>query len=183
MPEAPRILALGLGNILCGDAGFGIHAIERLYAGYEFSANVRVMDGGTQGQTLYGPVTEADCLLVFDAADMGLSPGSLAVREAEGVPLWLGARKLSPHQNGFMEVLALAALRNALPATRILIGCQPLRVEFGQSLSDGVRAAIGPAVELGVERLRALGAELRPRCGDEHLVNDEILNSRFMRCR
>lgn len=181
MPEAPRILALGLGNILCGDDGFGIHAIERLFAEYDLPENVRVMDGGTQGQTLYGPVTDADCLLVFDAADMGLEPGALAVREADGVPLWLGARKLSPHQSGFMEVLALAALRNALPATRILIGCQPLRVEFGESLSDCVRAAIGPAVELGVERLRALGAELRPRCDGRHLVNDEILNSRFMR--
>ena len=181
MPEAPRILALGLGNILCGDDGFGIHAIERLYAAYDFPENVRVMDGGTQGQTLYGPVTEAACLVVFDAADMGLAPGSLAVREADGVPLWLGARKLSPHQSGFMEVLALAALRNALPATRILIGCQPLRVEFGESLSKAVRAAIEPAVELGVERLRALGAEPRPRSEGRHLVNDEILQSRFMR--
>ena len=41
MPEAPRILALGLGNILCGDDGFGIHAIERLYAGYDLPANLR----------------------------------------------------------------------------------------------------------------------------------------------
>lgn len=182
MPEAPRILALGLGNILCGDDGFGIHAIERLYADYELSDNVRVMDGGTQGQTLYGPVTEADCLVVFDAADMGLEPGALAVREADGVPLWLGARKLSPHQSGFMEVLALAELRGALPATRVLIGCQPLKVEFGESLSRAVRAAVAPAVELGVERLRALGAEVCPRAGERHLVNDEIVNSRFMRC-
>ena len=182
MPEAPRILALGLGNILCGDDGFGIHAIERLYAGYDLSANVRVMDGGTQGQTLYGPVSEAHCLVVFDAADMGLEPGSLAVRAAAGVPLWLGARKLSPHQSGFMEVLALAELRNALPATRILIGCQPLRVEFGDSLSEEVRAAVEPAVELAVERLRALGAMVRPRSGDRHLLNEEIRNSRFMRC-
>ncbi|MDE5879624.1 MAG: HyaD/HybD family hydrogenase maturation endopeptidase [Desulfovibrio sp.] len=181
MPEAPRILALGLGNILCGDDGFGIHAIERLYAEYDLPDNVRVMDGGTQGQTLYGPVSEADCLLVFDAADMGLEPGALAVREAEGVPLWLGARKLSPHQSGFMEVLALAELGNALPPTRVLIGCQPLRVDFGESLSPCVRAAVGPAVALGVERLRALGAEARPRSGPRHLINDEILQSRFMR--
>ncbi|WP_165078950.1 MULTISPECIES: HyaD/HybD family hydrogenase maturation endopeptidase [unclassified Desulfovibrio] len=182
MPEAPRILALGLGNILCGDDGFGIHAIERLYAEYDFPENVRVMDGGTQGQTLYGPVTEADCLVVFDAADMGLEPGSLAVREADGVPLWLGARKLSPHQSGFMEVLALASLRGALPATRVLIGCQPLRVEFGESLSAGVRDAIPQAVELGVERLRALGAGMQRRGAPRHLLNDEIVNSRFMRC-
>ncbi|MBD5627505.1 MAG: HyaD/HybD family hydrogenase maturation endopeptidase [Desulfovibrio sp.] len=182
MPEAPRILALGLGNILCGDDGFGIHAIERLYAEYDFPENVRVMDGGTQGQTLYGPVTEADCLVVFDAADMGLEPGSLAVREADGVPLWLGARKLSPHQSGFMEVLALASLRGALPATRVLIGCQPLRVEFGESLSAGVRDAIPQAVELGLERLGALGAGMQRRGAPRHLLNDEIVNSRFMRC-
>ena len=139
------------------------------------------MDGGTQGQTLYGPVSEADCLLVFDAADMGLEPGALAVREAEGVPLWLGARKLSPHQSGFMEVLALAELGNALPPTRVLIGCQPLRVDFGESLSLCVSEAVGPAVALGVERLRALGADVRPRSGPRHLINDEILHSRFMR--
>lgn len=181
MPEAPRILALGLGNILCGDDGFGIHAIERLYEDHDFSANVRVMDGGTQGQTLYGPVTAADCLLVFDAADFGLAPGGIAVREGEGVPLWLGARKLSPHQSGFMEVLALAELANGLPATRVLIGCQPLAVEFGQGISAPVREAVGPAVALGVERLRGMGAEVRPKRGEKRLLNEELLHSRFMR--
>lgn len=180
-PDAhtPRILALGLGNILCGDDGFGIHAIERLHEGYAFPDTVRVVDGGTQGQTLYGLVTEARCLLVFDAADFGCEPGTLVTRDS--MPIGLGARKLSPHQNSFMEVLALAALSDSLPPERVLIGCQPLQTEFGQSLSDCVRAAIEPAVAQGVKRLCAFGVTARPRARPETLLNAELLNSRFLR--
>jgi hydrogenase maturation protease len=42
-------LVLGLGDILLGDEGVGVRAIEHLLEKYEFPEEVQVMDGGTLG--------------------------------------------------------------------------------------------------------------------------------------
>ena len=55
-----HILVLGVGNILLRDEGIGVHAVEALRARYRFSSNVELLDGGTQGLKLLGPITEAE---------------------------------------------------------------------------------------------------------------------------
>src|SRR5512139_1088406 len=117
-----RILVLGIGNILWADEGFGVRAVEELARRYSFPAHVRLEDGGTQGLYLVDLVREADVLLVFDAVDYGLAPGTLhCVRDAE-VPRFMGAKKMSLHQTGFQEVLALAELLGQCPRELLLIG-------------------------------------------------------------
>ncbi len=106
----PRVLILGIGNLLWADEGFGVRAVEALDRDYEFPLNVRLMDGGTQGLYLIEHVTSADILIVFDAVDYGLAPGSLKLVEDEDVPNFLGAKKMSLHQTGFQEVLATAEI-------------------------------------------------------------------------
>ncbi len=73
------------------------------------------MDGGTQGLYLIEHVTSAGILVVFDAIDYGLAPGSLKLVEDEDVPKFLGAKKMSLHQTGFQEVLATAELLGKAP--------------------------------------------------------------------
>ena len=152
-----RIIILGLGNILCGDEGFGVRVAERLYAKYDFPEWVSIVDGGTQGQTLYPFVEEAARLLIFDAVDFGLAPGQLVVKKDSGVPVWLSARKMSVHQNSFSEVLALARLKNALPREIILIGVQPVDMTYGAGLTDIVKSRLPEASKLGLEQLRSWG--------------------------
>ncbi len=45
-----RALILGIGNLLWADEGFGVRAVEELHPLYEFPANVKLLDGGTQAQ-------------------------------------------------------------------------------------------------------------------------------------
>ena len=73
----PRILVLGIGNILWADEGFGVRALETFHARDGAADNVSLLDGGTQGLYLVHFVQEADYLLVFDAIDYGLQPGTL----------------------------------------------------------------------------------------------------------
>jgi hydrogenase maturation protease len=154
----PRITVLGIGNLLWADEGFGVRCVEALQQRYEFADNVTLIDGGTQGIYLVQEVRDADILVVFDAVDYGLPPGTLKVVEGAAVPAFLGARKMSLHQTGFQEVLAVAGLRGWQPEAITLIGCQPeILDDYGGSLSPVVRQALPDAVALAVRRLADWG--------------------------
>lgn len=160
----PRVLILGIGNLLWADEGFGVRAVEALNRSYEFPPNVRLMDGGTQGLYLIEHVASADILVVFDAIDYGLPPGSLKLVEDEDVPKFLGAKKMSLHQTGFQEVLATAELLGKAPRHLLLIGVQPVELEdYGGSLRDEVKAQITVAAGHALAWLARFGIEASPR--------------------
>ncbi|ELL63070.1 hydrogenase 1 maturation protease [Salmonella enterica subsp. enterica serovar Enteritidis str. SE30663] len=99
--NAQRVVVMGLGNLLWADEGFGIRVAERLYARYHWPEEVEIVDGGTQGLNLLGYVEQASHLLLLDAIDYGLAPGSLRTYAGEKIPAYLSAKKMSLHQNSF----------------------------------------------------------------------------------
>lgn len=151
-------LVLGIGNVLWADEGFGVRAVEALNAGWRFPEHVRLMDGGTQGMALLAHVRAARRLLILDAVDFGLAPGTLKLIRDDAVPSYLGARKVSMHQTGFQEVLASARMLGELPATLALVGVQPVELDdYGGSLRPEVRARLAEAVDLALEVLSGWG--------------------------
>ncbi len=158
------ICVLGIGNVLWADEGFGVRCIEALQSRYEFAPQVQLIDGGTQGLYLIQHVQQASRLLIFDAIDYGLTPGTLKTVEGEDVPRFMGAKKMSLHQTGFQEVLMLAQLTEQFPRDVLLIGCQPEELDdYGGSLRPKVRHAMEDALALGVDALRRWGAQPVPR--------------------
>jgi len=155
---------LGIGNVLWADEGFGIRCVEAFADAWELPAGAAWMDGGTQGLYLLPYVQDARRLLIFDAIDFGLTPGTLRVLRGADVPCYLGARKTSLHQTGFQEVLACAALTDSLPESLVLIGVQLVDIDdFGGSLRPELHAQVAPAVELAVAQLNEWGLAPRPR--------------------
>ena len=143
-----KVLILGVGNILWSDEGFGVRTVEAINQQYEFDEDVKLMDGGTQGLYLIQHVQECDLLIVFDAIDYGLKPGTMKLIHDEDVPKFMGAKKMSLHQTGFQEVLSTAELTGETPDHIFLIGVQPEVLEdFGGSLRDVVKAQMQPAIE------------------------------------
>jgi hydrogenase maturation protease len=156
-------LVLGIGNVLWADEGFGVRAVEALHAAFAFPMGVWLQDGGTLGLSLYEQVASARRVLVFDAIDYGLAPGTLKVLRDGEVPAW-GRTKLSPHQTGFNDVLALAQLNGRAPETIVAIGVQPVELsDFGGSLREPVRARLPEAVALAARELSAWGFPGTPR--------------------
>jgi hydrogenase maturation protease len=171
-----NILLLGIGNVLWADEGFGVRVIERLQRGYRFPDQVTVMDGGTQGVYLVEHVQAADVLIVFDAVDYGLPPGTLKRIENEDVPNFLGAKKMSLHQTGFQEVLAMAQMLGRYPKHLLLIGVQPEELDdYGGSLRPQVNAQIQPAIDMALGFLQAFGITAEPSDSDADLA-DPVLN-------
>lgn len=159
-----NIVVLGIGNVLWADEGFGVRCVEALQARYTFAEHVSLVDGGTQGLYLIPQVHGARRLIILDAVDYGLAPGKLKLVEDDEVPRFLGTKKMSLHQTGFQEVLALAQLMGSYPECVLLIGCQPEELEdYGGSLRPCVRAALEQAVALAVQRIAGWGGEPRPR--------------------
>lgn len=169
------IVVLGIGNVLWADEGFGVRCVEALQQRWAFGdagAQVRLVDGGTQGLYLIQHVQSAARLLIFDAIDYGLEPGTLKIVEDDDVPCFMGAKKMSLHQTGFQEVLMLAKLTERYPERVTLVGCQPQEIQdYGGSLRPVVKTALEDALALGLVKLREWGARpvarTLPPGGDE----------------
>ena len=158
------VLVLGIGNLLWADEGFGVRCVEALAESWELPPEVRLLDGGTQGLYLLPYLQSARRLIVFDAVDYGLSPGTIKVIEDDEVPRFMGAKKMSLHQTGFQEVIAAAALTGRCPERLLLIGVQPAELEdYGGSLRPQVRERIGECVALALARLAEWGHPARRR--------------------
>ncbi|WP_186396153.1 HyaD/HybD family hydrogenase maturation endopeptidase [Stappia sp. TSB10GB4] len=159
--EPSSILVLGIGNVLWADEGFGVRCVEALASSVALPERVRLLDGGTQGLYLLPFLEEAEALLVFDAIDYGLEPGTLKLVRGDEVPAFMGARKMSLHQTGFQDVIATAQLLGRCPHKLTLIGCQPVELEdYGGGLRPQVAAAIPGALDLARAELAAWGVEV-----------------------
>ncbi|MFN7166589.1 MAG: HyaD/HybD family hydrogenase maturation endopeptidase [Pannonibacter sp.] len=157
------VLVLGIGNVLWADEGFGVRCVETLAETFEVPPHVRLLDGGTQGLYLLPFLEQADALLVFDAIDYGLAPGTLKVVRDADVPAFMGAKKMSLHQTGFQDVIATAQLLGRCPSLLTLIGCQPVELEdYGGGVRPAVAAAIAPALEVAFRELQDWGVMLVP---------------------
>lgn len=165
-----RILVLGIGNILWADEGFGVRVIEALDERYELPGHVSVLDGGTQGLYLLPYLEDAAGVIIVDAIDYGLPPATLKLLQDDEVPAVLGVHKVSLHQTGFQEILALLRLRERAPRRLLLVGVQPERLDdYGGGLTPAVAAQLEPAL---VTVLRLLAEEFgvvpAPRRSREH---------------
>lgn len=171
-----RVLVLGIGNVLWADEGFGVRCVEVMADQYAFPDNVKLLDGGTQGLYLLPFLEQADALIVFDAVDYGLTPGSMKIVRDDDVPAFMGAKKMSLHQTGFQDVIATSELMGYRPETLILIGCQPEELEdYGGGLRDVVSAQIDPAIDIALEKLAALGIVAADGAADASLLADRAI--------
>jgi hydrogenase maturation protease len=155
-PEGNRKVILGLGNLLNHDEGFGVHAVELLPKHMVLPPDVELVDGGVLGLDLLPLVESCSYLLVLDAIDAGLPPGSVVQWQNEQIPLYAGA-KLSEHQIGFQEVLGLALFRDAYPKNLHLLGVQPEDLSLGIGLSSTIQAALPKVFESTQAILSAWG--------------------------
>lgn len=156
--DDPRVVVIGLGNPLLADDGIGLAALTRLREAWSFPPSVELVDGGTWGMMLLPAVEDADRLLLLDAIDVDRAPGETVILERDDLPLFLDG-KISTHQVGIREVLALASLRNMLPEETVAIGLQPAELATETALSPEATDGLERMVARAVERLRSWDVE------------------------
>ncbi|VAX06036.1 Hydrogenase maturation protease HybD [hydrothermal vent metagenome] len=157
-----NILIIGMGNVLMQDEGVGVRAVEELENRFYIPDGVSIVDGGTTGMNLFDPIRQCDQLIVADAINTGAPYGSL-VRIANGeIPAFFQT-KLSNHQLGLSDLLALLTLKGAVPEHVAIIGMVPHSLENKLGLTDAATAGLAAMVMMLVQELSDLGVELEPR--------------------
>lgn len=146
-----RTIILGLGNLLLGDEGVGVHVIRRLQE-VELPEGVELVDGGTAGFELLPFLKEAERVIIVDAARGGGKPGSVYRLRPE--ELGSATPELSLHQISLREVLQAAELLGIKPEV-VIIGVEPERIAPGIGLSPAVEAALPRAIDLVLKELQA----------------------------
>lgn len=155
---APRIVVVGMGNTLRQDDGVGCRVVERLLARAGrpdgLPAEVTLLDGGVLGLELLAYLEGATHWLLIDAVRTGAAPGSLVRLAGDAIPAKLPL-KLSLHEAGVLDLLAMARLRNTVPPHLVLWGVEPATVAWSTELTPVVAASLEPLVDAVVREVWA----------------------------
>lgn len=154
----PKLLILGIGNVIMSDDGVGVRVAQKLQAGYRMPEHVDIMDGGTLGLDILPRLEGIGRLLIVDAVETGSAPGTLVRLSGDEIPLALETR-LSPHQMGLKDLLAVSLLMGHEPAEIVLIGIQPGSIEMGTELTPAVDEQIDCILENILGELSRWGVE------------------------
>ncbi len=157
-----KVLIIGMGNVLMQDEGVGVRAVEDFESRYHLPPSVQVMDGGTTGMELFEPIRSCDWLIVADAVNTGDPPGTLVRIANRDIPAFFQT-KISNHQLGLSDLLALLALKNETPEHVAIIGMVPHSLSNKLGLSDKAAAGLDGLVTGLVDELAQLGIELVER--------------------
>lgn len=153
-PRAAKILVAGVGNVLLGDEGAGIHAVRELAR--QAPPGVDIVDAGTALGEIVGRLGGYRKLILVDAVEAGGAPGQIVRLEIRDEnDLAAAPLPLSLHELGVAEALRQARLLGLLPPQVVLLGVQPARIAPGLKLSAAVARAL-PAL---VEAIRAEAAQ------------------------
>ncbi len=144
-----RILILGIGNLLLGDEGAGVHAIRYMNE-HPFPGNVRLLDGGTGGFNLLAYLQEYDPVILIDATSDNDPPGTLHIikpRFSSDFPRTLGA-----HDIGLKDLIESAVLLDSLPEIFLITVSIRIPHEPGMELSPTLRKTL-PEIENKVREI------------------------------
>ncbi|PAF42003.1 HyaD/HybD family hydrogenase maturation endopeptidase [Helicobacter sp. 11S03491-1] len=174
-----KILILGIGNILFGDEGIGVHLCNFLKLNYAFRGDhdIDIIDGGTMAQMLIPIITSYDKVLILDCVSVDNEKiGEVYYFDFDNVPntiTWAG----SAHEVEMLQTLKLTQLLGDLPPVKIIgIVPQVIGEQTAFRLSEEVKKGAVVAEKLAVGYLLDLGVEVE-KIGNKDL--QEIANFSF----
>ena len=139
MIQKNPITILGIGNILMGDEGFGVHFVRWLAKRYRETDDIKMIDGGTLGYALLDIICRCNHLIVIDVIKIQDTPGSIYRFCKQEMELYLPP-PTTAHEVTFPDVLLKAELLGEAPETLFLCivpqDYRDLRLEMSPMLYD-----------------------------------------------
>lgn len=157
--QTGKTLILGIGNTVMEDDGVGVVVVQKLQKDYHFPEQVELLDGGTLGLDLLPKLESINRLIIVDAITIEQEPGSWVRLTGEELPIALET-KLSPHQMGIKDLLAVSCLMGHKPAEMIMYGIQPKSIEMETELTPDVAAAVEPVIKAILNELKSFGIQV-----------------------
>jgi len=157
-----RIAVVGVGNILSGDEGIGVHIARKLKS-YKLPPEVEVYDCGTSGIAVLEALDGADKAVIIDAALTGSKPGTvvkLTLHDAEKMESSIFTMA-SLHNLDLITTLQLAKLTEAykLPKDIVILAIEPQSLEYSMKLSPILKRRMPELVDAVLKEVYRLLSE------------------------
>lgn len=150
--EQPKIMVMGVGNVLLSDEGLGVHFLNVLSQD-PLPESVELLEGGTAGLELVHLIKEVDYLIIIDAVNANDEPGAIFRFEPEDIRVMPAQFEVSFHQVGILEVLAMANILGTAPKT-LIFGVQPKSLEMGLELTQEIQTVLPKVKDLVLQEIK-----------------------------
>jgi len=143
------VLVLGVGNLLMGDEGVGVHVLRALENEVPVEG-VRLLDGGTGGINILMEFDGVSDVILIDATRDGKPAGCITFLQPENVgdlPRGLGA-----HDFGLKDLFAVSALLGKMPKIHLFTisveEIRPMCMELSNPVSGAMSEVMRKVREL-----------------------------------
>jgi hydrogenase maturation protease len=150
----PRVVVIGVGNLLLKDEGIGIHAIKALQE-INLPQGVKIIDGGTAPDLIAHNEAE-DKLIIIDAAKAGGEPGTIYRLQPRDLSEE-GGEVISVHELGVAHNLRLMSLMGKEPGEIVIIGVEPKEIDWGTELSPDLQTKVPEIVRAILKEIDKTG--------------------------
>lgn len=145
-----NLLVLGIGNLVMNDDAAGVLVAQKLAPKYNKRRDdLLVLDGGTLGLDLLGYIDWADRLVLVDAVELNMEPGTVVKLEGDDIDIAFES-KLSAHQMGMKDMLLTSELMGQRPSEIVFYGIQSGSIQMEMELSEPVQKNL-PKLTMHVE--------------------------------
>jgi hydrogenase maturation protease len=150
-----KTVVLGVGNLILGDDGVGIHVANELRK-YVNDPKVTIDDAITGGMNLLDLILGYDKAIIIDA----VKTNDWDEGEVKRIPLgdFSTMHSCNPHDVSLMEAIEMAKKmgENRIPREIIIVGVvmKEIPCEFGEKLSKKIATAVPKAVEMTLNEIK-----------------------------
>ena len=148
-----KTVIVGIGNILLGDEGIGVHVVSALRS-KDLPSNVEVIDGGTATLDLLPIINGVSKLIVVDAVKGKGEPGSIYRFTPDDIKTEKKTAT-SLHQIGLLDVLEMAAKIGEKPKSTVIIGIEPQNTDWGLEPSAKIKEKIPKIIDVVLNEIDA----------------------------
>jgi len=159
MTQDKHITILGLGNILLGDEGFGVHFVKWFEERHRFLEKVEIIDGGTLGYFLLDIMDRSSTMIIIDVIKLTDAPGSI-YRFTHAEFTTHMPPPTSAHEVTLADVLCKAEMIGELPEIVFLCIVPQNYQDMSLELTSGFQERFPAMERLVLAELTRLGVEL-----------------------
>lgn len=151
-----KTIILGVGNLILGDDGVGIHVVNELKKQIQSpNPNLTIDEAITGGMNLLELILGYDKAIIVDAVRTKNGKNG----EVKRIPLndFSTVHSCNPHDLSLIEAVEMAKKmgENQIPKEIIIIGVMMKEIpcEFGENLSEKIAAAVSKAVNMTLNEI------------------------------
>lgn len=150
-----KIIVLGVGNLILGDDGVGIHVVNEVKKQIE-DPNITIDEAITGGMNLLDLILGYDKAIIVDAVKSEKS----IIGTVKRIPIsdFNTMHSCNPHDVSLIEAIQMAKKlgETKIPSEIIIIGVMMKEIpcEFGENLSGKIQAAVPKAVEMTLNEIK-----------------------------